>query len=130
MPSNSPRQTRYDQKLDSNPNRYSKRGAVVAKTNKTVLGAQPKANGDESRSAMEVTPESLSTRSFCPISAIWLLTDCYSRSFEAMGQYGFKMMDTEPAYKPQPIIYIILKKIPDRFLFEQKTLRKSPYGTL
>ena len=28
MPGNSPRQTRYDQQQDSNPNRYSKRGDV------------------------------------------------------------------------------------------------------
>ena len=28
MPDNLPRQTRYDQQQDSNPNRYSKRGAV------------------------------------------------------------------------------------------------------
>ena len=32
MPSNSPRQTRYDQQQDSNPNRYSKRGDVAAVT--------------------------------------------------------------------------------------------------
>ena len=32
MPDNSPRQTRYDQQQDSNPNRYSKRGDVVATT--------------------------------------------------------------------------------------------------
>ena len=29
MPGNSPRQTRYDQQQDSNPNRYSKRGDVA-----------------------------------------------------------------------------------------------------
>ena len=32
MPGNSPRQTRYDQQQDSNPNRYSKRGDVAGTT--------------------------------------------------------------------------------------------------